>query len=135
MGVGGGFAIGAKSSLPNKEVWVLYGDGASAYSLAEFDTLCRHKLPVIAVIGNDASWQQIAREQKQMLGSNIGTKLAFNSYEKVVEGYGGKGYLVENQDTLIDTLKQAKEDAKLGYPVLVNVKLSKSDFRKGSISV
>jgi thiamine pyrophosphate-dependent acetolactate synthase large subunit-like protein len=114
---------------------VLYGDGASAYSLAEFDTLCRHKLPVIAVIGNDASWQQIAREQKQMLGSNIGTKLAFNSYEKVVEGYGGKGYLVEKQDTLIDTLKQAKEDAKLGYPVLVNVKLSKSDFRKGSISV
>jgi thiamine pyrophosphate-dependent acetolactate synthase large subunit-like protein len=135
LGVGGGFAIGAKSSLPHKEVWVLYGDGASAYSLAEFDTLCRHKLPVIAVIGNDASWQQIAREQKQMLGSNIGTKLAFNSYEKVVEGYGGKGYLVEKQDTLIDTLKQAKEDAKLGYPVLVNVKLSKSDFRKGSISV
>lgn len=135
LGVGGGFAIGAKCSLPSKEVWILYGDGASAYSLAEFDTLCRHKLPVIAIIGNDASWQQIAREQKQMLGSNIGTELAFNAYEKVVEGYGGKGYYVDNQDTLIDTLKQAKADAKLGYPVLVNVKLSKSDFRKGSISV
>jgi len=135
LGVGGGFAVGAKCSLPGKEVWILYGDGASAYSLAEFDTLCRHKLPVIAIIGNDASWQQIAREQKQMLGSNIGTELAFNAYEKVVEGYGGKGYYVDNQDTLIDTLKQAKADAKLGYPVLVNVKLSKSDFRKGSISV
>ena len=135
LGVGGGFAIGAKSSMPHKEVWILYGDGASAYSLAEFDTLCRHKLPVIAVIGNDASWQQIAREQKQMLGSNIGTELVYNSYEKVVEGYGGKGYLVENQDALVETLKKAKEDAKLGYPVLVNVKLSKSDFRKGSISV
>ena len=135
LGVGGGFAVGAKCSLPGKEVWILYGDGASAYSLAEFDTLCRHKLPVIAIIGNDASWQQIAREQKQMLGSNIGTELAFNAYEKVVEGYGGKGYYVDNQDTLIDTLKQAKADAKLGYPVLVNVKISKSDFRKGSISV
>ena len=135
LGVGGGFAVGAKCSLPGKEVWILYGDGASAYSLAEFDTLCRHKLPVIAIIGNDASWQQIAREQKQMLGSNIGTELAFNAYEKVVEGYGGKGYYVDNQDTLIDTLKQAKADAKLGYPVLVNVKLSKSDFIKGSISV
>ena len=135
LGVGGGFAIGAKSSFPKKEVWVFYGDGASAYSLAEFDTLCRHKLPVIAIIGNDASWQQIAREQKQMLGSNIGTELAFNAYEKVVEGYGGKGYYVENHDTLDETLKRAKEDAKLGYPVLVNIKISKSDFRQGSISV
>ena len=134
LGVGGGFAIGAKSSFPEKEVWVFYGDGASAYSLAEFDTLCRHKLPVIAIIGNDASWQQIAREQKQMLGSNIGTELAFNAYEKVAEGYGGKGYYVDNQDSLFEPLKLAK-DAKLGYPVLVNVKLSKSDFRKGSISV
>ena len=135
LGVGGGFAIGAKSSFPEKEVWVFYGDGASAYSLAEFDTLCRHKLPVIAIIGNDASWQQIAREQKQMLGSNIGTELTYNAYEKVAEGYGGKGYYVDNQDSLFETLKLAKEDAKLGYPVLVNVKLSKSDFRKGSISV
>ena len=135
LGVGGGFAIGAKSSFPKKEVWDFYGDGASAYSLAEFDTLCRHKLPVIAIIGNDASWQQIAREQKQMLGSNIGTELAFNAYEKVVEGYGGKGYYVENHDSLDETLKRAKEDAKLGYPVLVNVKISKSEFRKGSISV
>ena len=135
LGVGGGFAIGAKSSFPNKEVWIFYGDGASAYSLAEFDTLCRHKLPVIAIIGNDASWQQIAREQKQMLGSNIGTELAFNSYEKVAEGYGGKGYYVEDHESLFETLKQAKEDAKLGFPVLVNVKLAKSDFRKGSISV
>ena len=135
LGVGGGFALGAKSSFPNKEVWIFYGDGASAYSLAEFDTMCRHKLPVIAIIGNDASWQQIAREQKQMLGSNIGTELAFNAYEKVAEGYGGKGYYVENNEQLVETLKQAKEDAKLGHPVLVNVKLSISDFRKGSISV
>ena len=135
LGVGGGFAIGAKSSFPDKEVWIFYGDGASAYSLAEFDTLCRHKLPVIAIIGNDASWQQIAREQKQMLGSNIGTELAFNSYEKVAEGYGGKGYYVEDHESLFEVLKQAKEDAKLGFPVLVNVKIAKSDFRKGSISV
>ena len=135
LGVGGGFAIGAKSSFPEKEVWLFYGDGASAYSLAEFDTLCRHKLPVIAIIGNDASWQQIAREQKQMLGSNIGTELNFTAYEKVAQGYGGKGYYVDNHESLYETLEQAKENAKLGYPVCVNVKLSKSDFRKGSISV
>jgi len=135
LGVGGGFAIGAKSSFPHKEVWILYGDGASAYSLAEFDTMCRHNLPVIAIVGNDASWQQIAREQKSMLGSNIGTKLEFTSYEKVVEGYGGVGYFIDNQNDIETIIKAAKKDAANGLPVLINVHLSKTDFRKGSISV
>ena len=135
MGVGGGFALGAKSSFPSKEVWILYGDGASAYSLSEFDTMCRHNLPVIAIVGNDASWQQIAREQKSMLGSNIGTKLDFTSYEKVVEGYGGIGYLIKNQNEIESVILAAKKDAANGNPVLINVELSKTDFRKGSISV
>ena len=135
LGVGGGFALGAKSSFPSKEVWILYGDGASAYSLSEFDTMCRHNLPVIAIVGNDASWQQIAREQKSMLGSNIGTKLDFTSYEKVVEGYGGIGYLIKNQNEIESVILAAKKDAANGNPVLINVELSKTDFRKGSISV
>jgi acetolactate synthase-like protein len=33
------------------------------YSLIEFDTYVRHKTPVLAIVGNDASWAQIAREQ------------------------------------------------------------------------
>ena len=50
LGVGGGFALGAKSAFSDKEVWIIYGDGASAFSLAEFDTFVRHKLPVIAIV-------------------------------------------------------------------------------------
>ena len=135
LGVGGGFALGAKSAFPDKEVWIIYGDGASAFSLAEFDTFVRHKLPVIAIVGNDASWQQIAREQVDMLGRNIGTNLNNTDYHQVVEGYGAKGFLVTETSQLHDVLLQAKSDAKMGIPVLVNVRIGKTDFRKGSISV
>ena len=135
LGVGGGFALGAKSAYKNKEVWIIYGDGACAFSLAEFDTFVRHKLPVIAIVGNDASWQQIAREQVDMLGSPIGTNLANTAYHQVAIGYGGKGYAVDNPSELESVLLQAKEDVKNGHPVLVNVRIGKTDFRKGSISV
>ena len=135
LGVGGGFALGAKSAFPNKEVWIIYGDGACAFSLAEFDTFVRHKLPVIAIVGNDGSWQQIAREQVEILGSDIGPTLNDTNYHQVAEGYGGKGFLVTEISQLRDVLLQAKSDAKTGTPVLINMRIGKTDFRKGSISI
>ena len=53
----------------------MYGDGACGYSLAEFDTYVRHKLPLIALVGNDAGWTQIAREQVPMFGSSVACDL------------------------------------------------------------
>lgn len=73
LGVGAGFALGAKLCRPNDEVWLVWGDGSAGYSIAEFDTFKRHKVPVIALIGNDACWTQIAREQLPMLGHTLVT--------------------------------------------------------------
>ncbi|KAF6094319.1 ilvB acetolactate synthase like [Phyllostomus discolor] len=77
LGVGAGFALGAKLCLPDAEVWCLFGDGAFGYSLIEFDTFVRHKIPVMALIGNDAGWTQISREQVPCLGSNVACGLAY----------------------------------------------------------
>lgn len=44
LGVGGGFALGAKLCCPDSEVWVVYGDGSVGYTIAEFDTFTRHKV-------------------------------------------------------------------------------------------
>ena len=46
LGVGGGFALGAKLCRPDSEVWIIYGDGSLGYSVAEFDTFTRHKVLV-----------------------------------------------------------------------------------------
>ncbi|HUF79244.1 MAG TPA: thiamine pyrophosphate-binding protein, partial [Thermoanaerobaculia bacterium] len=75
LGVGAGFALGAKLCRPEAEVWLLYGDGSAGYSLAEVDTFVRHGVAVIAVVGNDAAWMQIARDQVEILGDAVGTVL------------------------------------------------------------
>ncbi|MBN8613298.1 MAG: thiamine pyrophosphate-binding protein [Deltaproteobacteria bacterium] len=135
LGVGGGFAAGAAVCKKDSEVWILWGDGSSAYSLSEFDTFVRHGLAPIAVIGTDALWAQIARDQTELLGDDVGTVLRDTSYEKVAEGYGGVGLLLDDESKIAEVLDEAKRIAKSGKPVCINVLLAPSDFRKGSISV
>jgi acetolactate synthase-like protein len=135
LGVGGGFALGAKLCRPEADVWILYGDGSAAYSLAEFDTFARHGLAVIAVVGNDAGWTQIAREQIEVLKDDVGTVLARTNYHAVAEGYGGKGLLLTRREDVPAVLAEAVRIARAGTPVLVNAHLDKTEFRKGSISM
>ncbi len=135
LGVGGGFAVGASLVRPGKEIWLIYGDGSSAYSLAEMDTCARHGLAPIAVIGTDGSWAQIAREQVPMLGTDIGTVLRRTPYHEVGQGYGAVGLLLEDPARIDETLDEAKALAAAGKPVVINVHIAATDFRKGSISV
>ncbi len=135
LGVGGGFAVGAAAVRPKAEVWILYGDGSSAYSLSEFDTFARHGMAPIAVIGTDASWAQIARDQTTILGSDVGTTLLRTAYHTVAEGYGGKGLLLTDPAKVDEVLDEAKALSKAGRPVCINVHLAKTDFREGSISI
>ena len=136
LGVGAGFAIGAKAANPNAEIWIIYGDGSLGYSIIEYDTYRRFKIPVLSVVGNDACWTQIAREQKPMLGSNVGCMLEFSSYEKVVEALGGKGVLLKDQEDNIEgSLEECKQTLKEGKSALLNCLIGTTDFRDGSISV
>ena len=135
LGVGAGFALAAKLVHPAAEVWLLWGDGSAGYGLTEFDTFVRHHVPVIALVGNDAGWTQIAREQVLMLGDPVGTVLARTAYHCVAEGFGAAGLLLDTPDRIADTLAQAQALASSGQPVLVNAMLGQTDFRKGSISM
>jgi len=135
LGVGGGFALGATMVRPGKEVWLVWGDGSSAYTLAEFDSYVRHGVAPIAVIGNDASWMQIAREQVEVLGTTLGCDLRRTDYHKVAEGYGGVGLVLTDPSRIDGVLAEAKAIARTGRPVCINVHLRKTDFRKGSISI
>jgi acetolactate synthase-1/2/3 large subunit len=135
LGVGAGFALGAKLVYPDSEVWLLYGDGAAGFSIAEFDTFVRHNVPVIAVVGNDAGWTQIAREQVEILKDDVGTVLRYTDYHVVAEGFGAKGLLLKTKRDIAKTIKAAREAAQYGTPVLINAHLDKTDFRKGSISM
>ncbi len=135
LGVGGGFALGAAAARPGKEVWLIYGDGSCAFSLAEIDTCVRHGLAPIAIIGTDGSWAQIAREQLPMLGDDVGTVLRRTAYHEAAAGYGAKGLLLDDPAKIDETLAQAKKWAAAGSPVVINAHICATDFRRGSISI
>jgi len=135
LGVGAGFAIGAASTRPDRETWIVFGDGACGFGLAEFDSFVRHGIPVVAVVGNDAGWTQIAREQVKMLKDDVATVLARTAYHDVVRGFGAEGLLVTRADEVDGALRRARELARQGRPVLVNVWLDRTEFREGSLSM
>ncbi len=135
LGAGAGFALGAALCRPGNEVWIIYGDGACGYSLMEFDTFARHGIAVIAVVGNDAGWTQIAREQVKMLNDDVGTVLSRSAYHEVAAGLGAEGILVNKTAEVPAALARARVAARAGKPVLVNVWLDRTDFREGSISI
>ena len=135
LGVGAGFAMGAKALHPGSDVWLIWGDGAAGYGLVEFDTMVRHKIPVIAVIGNDAGWTQIARDQVEYLKDDVATVLRYSDYHGVAEGLGARGFLIQRPEQVEGVLRQAMEASRSGTPVLINAWIGKTQFRKGSISV
>jgi acetolactate synthase-1/2/3 large subunit len=135
LGVGAGFALGAATARPDREVWIVFGDGACGWSLTEFDTFVRHGIPVIAIVGNDAGWTQIAREQVKMLKDDVATVLARTAYHEVARGFGAEGLLVTRSDEVAPALQRARALARQGKAVLVNVWLDKTEFREGSLSM
>ena len=135
LGCGAGFALGASLCRPDDEVWILFGDGSVGYALAEFDTFARHDIPVIGVVGNDAGWTQIARDQVKILQDDVGTVLERSDYHEVAAALGGHGVLLQRADQVGVCLDQAQQGAAGGKPVLLNAWLDKTDFREGSLSV
>ena len=135
LGCGAGFALGASMCYPDHEIWILFGDGSVGYALAEFDTFARHNIPVIAVVGNDAGWTQIAREQVKILDDDVGTVLERSDYHEVAAALGGKGILLKHADQTATCLQEARDAAAKNVPVLLNGWLDKTDFREGSLSM
>jgi acetolactate synthase-1/2/3 large subunit len=115
-------------------VVLVYGDGSFGLHAMELEAMIRQKIPVVAVIGNDAAWTQIRRGQVELYGParSPATALEYTRYDKVVEALGGFGAYVEKVEELGPALDAAFA---AGKPACVNVKIAGSDFRKGAISV
>ncbi len=119
LGAGPGYALAAKLARPDKQVCLLLGDGAFGFSGMEFDTLVRHGVPVVAVMGNNGIWGLEKHPMEYLYGYSVAAELqAGCRYDKVVEALGGHGELVERPDELRPALDRAFA---AGRPALVNV--------------
>jgi acetolactate synthase-1/2/3 large subunit len=119
LGSGPGYAIAAKLARPERQVCLLMGDGAFGFAGMEFDTMVRHGIPVVAVMGNNGIWALEKHPMEYLYGYSVAADLQPElRYDQVVEALGGHGELVRQPDELKPALERAFAS---GKPALVNV--------------
>ena len=119
LGTGPGYALAAKLAHPERQVVLLLGDGAFGFSGMEFDTLARHGVNVVAVMGNNGIWGLEKHPMEFLYGYSVAADLRPGTrYEKIVEVFGGFGELVERPQDVRPALERAFS---AGAPALVNV--------------
>ncbi len=119
LGSGPAYAMAAKLAHPDRQVILLSGDGAFGFSAMEFDSLVRHKVPVVCVIGNNGIWALEKHPMQNLLGLSIAADLAPRTrYDQVVEALGGFGQLVDRPEQIRPALELA---FKAGVPACINV--------------
>jgi acetolactate synthase-1/2/3 large subunit len=119
LGTGPGYALAAKLAHPDRQVVLLVGDGAFGFSGMEFDTLARHGVNVVAVMGNNGIWALEKHPMEFLYGYSVAAELRPETrYDQVVEALGCHGELVRTPEELKPALARAFE---VGAPALVNV--------------
>jgi acetolactate synthase I/II/III large subunit len=119
LGTGPGYALAAKLARPERQVVILLGDGAFGFSGLEFDTLARHGVNVVGVMGNNGIWGLEKHPMEFLYGYSVAAELRqATRYDQVVEALGGHGELVERPAELRPALERAFA---AGRPALVNV--------------
>jgi thiamine pyrophosphate-dependent acetolactate synthase large subunit-like protein len=119
LGSGPAYAMAAKLARPDKQVILLSGDGAFGFSAMEFDTMVRHRIPVVCVVGNNGIWALEKHPMQSMLGVSIAADLApATRYDQLVEALGGYGEMVDRPEDIQPALERAFRS---GLPACVNV--------------
>ena len=118
LGSGPGYALAAKLARPDRQVVLLQGDGAFGFSGMEWDTLVRHGIHVVSVIGNNGIWALEKHPMELLYGYSVVAELRPGTrYDHVVIALGGHGELVSTPAQLRPALERAFSS---GPPAVVN---------------
>jgi acetolactate synthase-1/2/3 large subunit len=119
LGSGFGYALAAKLARPERQVVLLLGDGAFGFSGMELDTLARHGVAVLAIVGNNGIWALEKHPMEAMYGYSVAADLRpATRYDQVATALGCHGELVSTPAELRPALQRAFE---CGRPALINV--------------
>jgi acetolactate synthase-1/2/3 large subunit len=119
LGTGPGYALGAALGRPGRQLVLLLGDGAAGFSLGDWDTLARHGIPVVGIVGNNSCWGLEKHPMQSVFGYHVVAELADRTrYDEAVAALGCHAELVEHPDDIGPALDRAFA---AGGPALVNV--------------
>lgn len=125
LGNGPGYALAARAARPSSQVVVLLGDGAAGFSLMDADSLVRHGMPVVMVVGNNGMWGLEKHPMQAVYGWDMACDLQPGCrYDEVVRALGGAGETVARPADLGPALDRAFAS---GVPYLVNVLTDPTD--------
>lgn len=119
LGAGAGAAAAARIARPSSQVVLLYGDGAAGLSLLDVDTLVRHGLPAVMIVGNNGAWGLEKHPMRFLYGYDVAADLRLETgYDAIVRALGGAGETVTRPADIGPALRRAFD---AGVPYLVNV--------------
>ena len=119
LGSGPGYALAAKLARPDRQVVLLLGDGAFGFAGMELDTLARHGVAVVAVIGNNGIWALEKHPMEFLYGYSVAADLRPGTrYDQMAQALGCDGEFVQTPAELRPALERAFAS---GRPTLVNV--------------
>ncbi len=125
LGNGMGYALAARVVRPEAQIVVMLGDGAAGFSLMDVDSLVRHDLPVVMVVGNNGIWGLEKHPMQMIYGWDVACDLQPNTrYDDVVKALGGGGETVTEPGQIGPALDRAFAS---GVPYLVNVMTDPTD--------
>jgi acetolactate synthase-1/2/3 large subunit len=115
-------ALALQLANPGRPVAAITGDGALGFYIAEMDSLVRHKLPVVLIVGNDAGWGLERELQSFATGSpdTVACELRSTRYDVIMQGFGGSGETIEALDQVRPAVERAFAS---GVPYCLNVKI------------
>ncbi|MEI7778184.1 MAG: acetolactate synthase [Actinomycetes bacterium] len=121
LGTGLGYAAAARLARPSAQVALLLGDGAAGFSLMDVDTLVRHNLPAVMIVGNNGAWGLEKHPMRFLYGYDVAAQLRQETrYDDVVRALGGAGETVSRPAEIGPALDRAFAS---NVPYLVNVLL------------
>jgi acetolactate synthase I/II/III large subunit len=118
-------AIGAKMACPDKEVWVIAGDGGFQMTAAELSTIVQENLNINIAVINNGYLGMVRQWQEFFYESNYeATPLVSPDFVKLADAHGIAGRAVTTRAEVADAVNEAR---KTDGPFLLNFMVEKED--------
>jgi acetolactate synthase-1/2/3 large subunit len=102
-------AIGAKFACPDKEVWVIAGDGGFQMTAAELATIVQEKLKINIAVINNGYLGMVRQWQEFFYESNYeATPLVSPDFVKLADAHGIPGRAVRTRGDVAAAVEEAR---------------------------
>ena len=118
-------AIGAKFACPDKDVWVVVGDGGFQMTMPELATAAQEKIKVNVAIINNGFLGMVRQWQEFFYDRNYAaTPLLNPDFAKLAEAYGIRSATISERCEVVPAVQSARQHE---GPMLINFKVEQED--------